>query len=68
MAVSWLAENDYVNFGLKQCFALNWPKIILYFKFKMIKKIWSDHIWPVSNDQNGPSHGALNKWEGNFLS
>ena len=42
----------------------------MHFKFKMIKKNWSAHIWPVGSrafDQNGPPHGALTKWDGNFF-
>ena len=36
----------------------------------MIKKVWSAHFWPVGSHafgQNGPPHGALTKWDGNFF-
>ena len=32
------AETDYAHFGPYQRFALKWPKFILHFKFKLIKK------------------------------
>ena len=57
-------------FGPYQLFAEKWPTIILHFKFKMIKKIWSDHIWRVCShvfDQNGLPHGALITGDGNFF-
>ena len=38
MAVEWQAKTDYANCFMKQLFAYNWSKIILYFKLKMIKK------------------------------
>jgi hypothetical protein len=46
------------------------PKLIFDFKFKMMKKNWSAHIWPVGShafDQNGPPHGALITWAGKFF-
>ena len=38
MALVQQAENDCANFGPYLLFALNLPKIILYFKLKLIKK------------------------------
>ena len=38
MAVGRGADANNINFGPQQLFALKRPKIILYFKFIMIKK------------------------------
>ena len=72
-------ETDYANFGQDlialgsiiymfrvgpyQLFALKWPKLILDFKFKMIKIVGSHGF-----HQNGPPHGALTTLDGNFYS
>ena len=64
MAVGQQAETDYANFGLKQLFVLN-----LNFKYKMIKKIWSAHIWLLGShsfEQNCPQHGVLITGDGNL--
>ena len=48
----------------------NDPNLFCILNSKWSKKIWSAHIWPVGSrafDQNGPPHGALTKWDGNFF-
>ena len=44
-----LRQTDYAYFGPYQLFAIQWPTIILHFKFKMIKNIWLAHILPVGS-------------------
>ena len=48
----------------------NDPNLFCILNSKWSKNIWLAYIWPVGSrafDQNGPPHGALTKWDGNFF-